>query len=99
MEATRSSMSSTQTWSSPIPYLFGGLALTLILISASLIMLACSYWKRPSGELHEADEKLPKAVITPMDAEPKIAVIMAGDDMPTYLAKPVTPPPTCCNQV
>ncbi|KAI6670454.1 hypothetical protein NL676_005339 [Syzygium grande] len=97
MEAT-SSMPSTHIWSSPIPYLFGGLVLTLILISASLIMLACSCRKRPSGESHEADEKLPKAVIRPLDAEPNIVVFMAGDDLPTYLVKPITLP-TCCDQV
>ncbi|KAK3409311.1 protein GLUTAMINE DUMPER 6 [Eucalyptus grandis] len=98
MEAT-SSMSSTHIWSSPIPYLFGGLALTLILIFTALIILVCSYQKHTSGELREADEKLPKAVIIPLDAEPKIVVIMAGDDMPTYIAKPVTPLPICCDQV
>lgn len=98
MEAT-SSMSRTHLWSSPIPYLFGGLALTLILIAAALIILACSYRKRASGAPHEADEKLPRAVMVPLDAEPKIVVIMAGDDMPTCLAKPVTPLPTCCDQV
>ncbi|KAK9078871.1 hypothetical protein SSX86_002929 [Deinandra increscens subsp. villosa] len=32
-------------WHSPIPYLFGGLAAMMGLISFALMVLACSYWK------------------------------------------------------
>ncbi|KAI6670455.1 hypothetical protein NL676_005340, partial [Syzygium grande] len=58
-------------------------------------MLACSCRKRPSGDSHQANEKLLKAMIMPLGVELKIVVIMAGDDMPPYLAKPVNPLPTC----
>ncbi|XP_010497820.1 PREDICTED: protein GLUTAMINE DUMPER 2, partial [Camelina sativa] len=32
-------------WHSPVPYLFGGLAAMLALISLALLILACSYWR------------------------------------------------------
>ncbi|CAJ1972381.1 unnamed protein product [Sphenostylis stenocarpa] len=32
-------------WHSPIPYLFGGLAIIMALISMALFILACSYWR------------------------------------------------------
>ncbi|KAH7574003.1 hypothetical protein JRO89_XS03G0237600 [Xanthoceras sorbifolium] len=32
-------------WHSPVPYLFGGLAAMLGLITFALMILACSYWK------------------------------------------------------
>ncbi|KAL3719343.1 hypothetical protein ACJRO7_004317 [Eucalyptus globulus] len=98
MRAT-SSASNTHIWSSPIPYLFGGLAVLLILISGALIMLACSSWKRPSNALGNADEKSVKPAIPPLDLEPRIVVIMAGDEKPKYLAKPVTSLSSCCDKV
>ncbi|RDX98612.1 Protein GLUTAMINE DUMPER 2, partial [Mucuna pruriens] len=70
---------------SPIPYLFGGLALMLALIGLALLILACSYSKSSSSTSNE--EKTTKRM--EVDSEPKIVVIMAGDSNPTYLAKPV----------
>ncbi|KAJ1380792.1 protein GLUTAMINE DUMPER 5-like [Sesbania bispinosa] len=64
---------------SPVPYLFGGLAVMLALIAVALIILACSY---------RNEEKPTKTVEMTVDSEPKIVVIMAGDTNPTYLAKP-----------
>ncbi|KAK3409308.1 hypothetical protein EUGRSUZ_J01435 [Eucalyptus grandis] len=98
MRAT-SSASNTHIWSSPIPYLFGGLAVMLILIAVALIILACSYWKRPSNASGDADEKPVKSMIPPLDLEPRIVVILAGDEKPKYLAKPVTSLPSCCEKV
>ncbi|OWM84694.1 protein GLUTAMINE DUMPER 2-like [Punica granatum] len=82
-------------FNTPVPYLYGALALLLGVISAALIILACSRRKsatlRPlppgSSSGSAATEGLPEM----MDGEvgPKIVVIMAGDDKPTYLAKPV----------
>ncbi|KAI6670450.1 hypothetical protein NL676_005335 [Syzygium grande] len=92
MRAT-SSTSNTHIWSSPIPYLFGGLAVMLILILVALIILACSYI---SGD---TDAKPAKPAIPPLDLEPRIVVIMAGDKKPKYLAKPVTSLPSCCDKV
>ncbi|XP_041002916.1 protein GLUTAMINE DUMPER 4-like [Juglans microcarpa x Juglans regia] len=82
-------------WNSPIPYLFGGLALMLGLISMALVILACSYRKyslSDSSRPRDAEEKISAAQPANMavDSEPKIVVIMAGDDNPTYLAKPVS---------
>ncbi|XP_062104723.1 protein GLUTAMINE DUMPER 5-like [Humulus lupulus] len=43
-------------WNSPIPYLFGGLAIMLGLITVALIILACSYRKSPSSSSAVAAE-------------------------------------------
>uniref|UniRef100_A0A5B7A9K0 Putative Glutamine dumper 2 n=1 Tax=Davidia involucrata TaxID=16924 RepID=A0A5B7A9K0_DAVIN len=80
-----------QRWNSPIPYLYGGLALMLGLVALALVILACSYKKSSSGSSTEVEEKpdsKPVNVLRP-EMEPKIVVIMAGDDNPTYLAKPI----------
>ncbi|KAL4581915.1 hypothetical protein LXL04_006449 [Taraxacum kok-saghyz] len=83
-------------WSSPIPYLFGGLALMLILIACALVILVCSY-KKPyssSNSLENAtgdQEKTPtsefRIELSP-EMEPKIVIVMPGHINPTYLAKP-----------
>ncbi|KAE8656647.1 Protein GLUTAMINE DUMPER 5 [Hibiscus syriacus] len=87
-------------WHSPVPYLFGGLAAMLGLITFALLILACSYW-RLSGRLdnhaegghaerdvesggNESESTKPVKVY-----EEKILVIMAGDENPTFLATPV----------
>ncbi|EOY03889.1 hypothetical protein QUC31_017523 [Theobroma cacao] len=93
--ASNSTASATGTgfghWNSPVPYLFSGLALMLGLISFALVILACSYKKSPSNSAHdEAEEKPAKQVSMQLEMEPKIVVIMAGDENPTYLAKPVS---------
>ncbi|KAI3439191.1 uncharacterized protein J3R85_005158 [Psidium guajava] len=98
MRAT-SSAPKTHIWSSPIPYLFGGLAVVLILIAVALIILACSYRKRTSNASGDADAKPEKPSIPPLDLEPRIVVIMAGDEKPKYLAKQVTSLPSCCDSV
>ncbi|XVF71380.1 hypothetical protein PTKIN_Ptkin12aG0033100 [Pterospermum kingtungense] len=83
--------------SSPLPYLFGSLALVLILIAMALVFLACSYRKRPSNpSSNEAQLKQEMAMARVFDSEPKIVVIMAGDDKPTFLAKPAASSSNCC---
>ena len=100
-----SSATGAQLWKSPVPYLFGSLAITLLLIAVALIILVCSYRKRASNSSGEDEEKPAMKMMnnTGVDSEPKIVVIMAGDDKPTYLAKPVvTASSTChcdCEQV
>lgn len=97
-----SAVSGIHSWNSPLPYLFGGLAVMLGLIALALIILACSYKKsstttdeeqqRSSSSSSDDDvieEKSPKLVLQPSEImEPRIVVIMAGDQNPTYLAKP-----------
>lgn len=78
-------------WNSPVPYLFGGLALMLGLIALALVVLACSYKATSSSSSGEDEAKptRPSHVLQP-EMEPKIVVIMAGDENPTFLAKPVS---------
>ncbi|KAG4911821.1 hypothetical protein AAZX31_19G035100 [Glycine max] len=78
---------SLKSFTSPIPYLFGGLALMLALIGLALLILACSYSKNYSLDGNE--DKAKRATGMEVDSEPKIVVIMAGDSNPTYMAKPV----------
>ncbi|KAL1563213.1 protein GLUTAMINE DUMPER 5-like [Salvia divinorum] len=81
-----------QRWNSPIPYLFGGLALVMGVVALALLVLACSY-KNSSSEEEPSSEKSVKAAppLQP-DVEPRIVVIMAGETNPTYLAKPIAAP-------
>ncbi|KAL0396636.1 UNVERIFIED_CONTAM: protein GLUTAMINE DUMPER 5 [Sesamum calycinum] len=73
-----------QRWSSPVPYLFGSLALVLGVIAMALVILVCSY-RSPSSE--EKPEKSVHALQP--DMEPRVVVIMAGETNPTHLAKPL----------
>ncbi|KAK7394332.1 hypothetical protein VNO78_14855 [Psophocarpus tetragonolobus] len=86
-------------WKSPIPYLFGGLAAMLALISVALVILVCSYRKRSSSEA-EADQDIIKSQAMPrmveINSEPEVLVIMAGEHNPTHLAKPITSSPLYC---
>ena len=90
MRPANSSSSSNEIWrwNSPFPYLFGGLALILGLIGVALIILSCSHKKRTPSPDHDKD-KPPKTICTEPDTVPRVVVIMAGDENPTYLATPV----------
>lgn len=89
-------------WKTPIPYLFGGLTLVLVLMSLALIIIFCSQRKRPSSsssqEHQEEEDGLRVQVMTMVDFEPKILVIMAGQENPTFLAKPIVPLSYCTCQ-
>ncbi|KMZ62843.1 Protein GLUTAMINE DUMPER 4 [Zostera marina] len=96
-------------WHSPVPYLFGGLAAMLGLIAFALLILACSYWKLSGylegGNEREGNDDLENGHVKRGDAggidtrsmyEQKIVVIMAGQNIPTFLVTPVNsdvPPP------
>ncbi|WCJ25491.1 glutamine dumper 5 [Euphorbia peplus] len=89
-------------WNSPMPYLFGGLAAMLTIITVALIILACSYRKSSLSRSSEDEEKAPSKHLRfeVLDFEPKIVVIMAGDHNPTFFANPkpvVVPPNFSCN--
>jgi hypothetical protein len=87
-------------WRSPVPYLFGGLAAMLGLIALALLTLACTYWRLTgylnstgaNGEMnsHGAARKGTGAGDSDMAPPVKVhvAVIMAGEVKPTYLATP-----------
>lgn len=92
-------------WQSPVPYLFGGLAAMLGLIAFALLILACSYWKLSGyldagaeggrdGQAGDAagGEKGSASGAARPAAEflEHVVVIMAGDERPTFLAKPAT---------
>ncbi|KAK4758367.1 hypothetical protein SAY87_019668 [Trapa incisa] len=88
------STASFQTWNSPLPYLFGGLGLMSLLIATALVILACSYHKRHDHDDRPSDDKSAShnALILPLDPERRIVVIMAGDDLPSFLAMPADVP-------
>ncbi|XP_010525885.1 PREDICTED: protein GLUTAMINE DUMPER 4 [Tarenaya hassleriana] len=93
VKATSASPASPQSpWHSPVPYLFGGLAAMLGLIAFALLILACSYW-RASGEVsgnEDGGEKESRSGEKTANAayEEKVLVIMAGEDLPRFLATP-----------
>ncbi|MED6205777.1 hypothetical protein PIB30_020905 [Stylosanthes scabra] len=77
-------------WRSPIPYLFGGMALLFVLISVALVILICSHIKHTSSEgEEEMKETIMARKVAVHNNEPKILVIMAGDEIPSYLAEPI----------
>lgn len=85
-------------WHSPVPYLFGGLAAMLGLIAFALLILACSYWRLSTpgddsgegngGRVYEEKESRSGEKAANASHEEKILVIMAGDDLPRFLATP-----------
>lgn len=86
-------------WNSPIPYLFGGLALMLGLIAIALIILACTYKKSPPADQSQDDEpQSPVHALRP-EMEPRMVVIMAGETNPTQLAKPISAAPRSQQEV
>ncbi|KAG8384550.1 hypothetical protein BUALT_Bualt04G0129500 [Buddleja alternifolia] len=77
---------------SPIPYLFGGLAMMLGLIAAALLLLVWSLKKSSSlsSSSESSNDKSENSVrVLQPEMEPRIVVIMAGETNPTYLAKPI----------
>ncbi|KAL5739489.1 hypothetical protein ACOSP7_028377 [Xanthoceras sorbifolium] len=100
MRPTNHTITSTTTnvWNSPIPYLFGSLAIVLMLIAVSLILLVCSYKKQSSSSNSTTDDNAsqkPAIVLKVLDPEPKIVVIMAGDEKPSFLAMPAVSSTIC----
>jgi hypothetical protein len=92
-------------WQSPVPYLFGGLAAMLGLIAFALLILACSYWKLSgyldagaeggrdgqSGDAAGGEKGAGSGSSRPAaEFQEHVVVIMAGDERPTFLARPAT---------
>lgn len=88
MRHTLSTPMAKTRWDSPVPYLFGGIGVLLGVIVVALLMLVCFHHRSSCSE--DKEEK-PMKVVNTEEANPnhlKIAVIMPGDDNPTYVAKP-----------
>ncbi|CAN4079539.1 unnamed protein product [Withania somnifera] len=78
-----------------VPYLFGGLAFIFLLISLALLILACTHCRKISRNSSPMSRngtmilrEVPNQIDVMAATEPKIVVIMAGDDKPSYLAIP-----------
>lgn len=79
-------------WNSPVPYIFGGFAIVFGITSAVLFILVCSHRIQMLNSIIN-DDKEKATTNTGSEqyvATPSIAVIMAGDDQPRYMAKPVS---------
>ncbi|KAK2359677.1 protein GLUTAMINE DUMPER [Trifolium repens] len=94
MNGTSSEAASLRNLSSPVPYLFGGLAFILGVIAIALLIIVCSFGEQYSSSTSSNDEeKSSNMHVVDMDQvslEQEIVVIMAGESNPTYLAKPVS---------
>jgi hypothetical protein len=76
-------------WRTPTPYLFLGFAMMMALIAVALLVLVCTRRKPSSGSSRRgssAEEASARGAMSPLDREPKVVVIMAGDDMPSFIA-------------
>ncbi|XP_068638621.1 protein GLUTAMINE DUMPER 5-like [Aristolochia californica] len=70
-----------------MPYVFVTVIAMLGLIGAALIILLCSF-RKPRANM--STNKPPEPVISQLDRESKVVVIMAGDNQPTFLAEPIS---------
>ncbi|CAN6201052.1 unnamed protein product [Urochloa humidicola] len=70
-------------WRTPTPYLFLGFGFMMGLIAVALLVLICTRRRPSSGDDLEASSA---RALQPLDREPKLVVIMAGDDLPSFLA-------------
>jgi len=68
-------------WRTPTPYLFLGFAVMMGLIVVALLVLVCT---RRMASSSSADDAV--RVLVPLDREPKVVVIMAGDALPSFIA-------------
>lgn len=71
------------------PYIFGSLAAMFGLVTFALVLVACAYG-RTLDNSHPTMDISVKRTTVGEDMEPKIVVIMAGDDNPTFLAEPIS---------
>jgi hypothetical protein len=78
-------------WRTPTSYLFLGFAMMMALIAVALLLLGCTR-RKPSagssrrGSAAEQASASARGAMAPLDREPKVVVIMAGDDMPSFIA-------------
>uniref|UniRef100_A0ACD5UGF0 Uncharacterized protein n=1 Tax=Avena sativa TaxID=4498 RepID=A0ACD5UGF0_AVESA len=73
-------------WRTPTPYLFLGFALMMGLIAVALLVLVCTR-RKPTGSSRRGSESASaRGAMAPPDREPKVIVIMAGDNFPSFIA-------------
>ncbi|GLJ43129.1 hypothetical protein SUGI_0894980 [Cryptomeria japonica] len=97
------SSSPPSAWHSPVPFLFGAVVAIVTLIAFALVVLACSHWRhsnttsqgngnnRSDSTIEEKNEIGKKGTDNLEDDNgDKVAVIMAGENMPSYIAKPTS---------
>ncbi|ESW27186.1 hypothetical protein PHAVU_003G181100 [Phaseolus vulgaris] len=83
------------SWDSSASFVYGGLAPIFGLICFALVVTACSGCGRrsESEREREAEMNVMRRSVTSdaqIDAEPNILVIVAGEQHPTHLAKPLS---------
>lgn len=84
---------------SPVPYLLGGVGAMVVLIAFAVIILALSYFREcTSGNAEAADsgkneKREDMAELSDEMGELRVIVIMAGNEKPTFIAKPTSVPP------
>ncbi|CAJ1944274.1 unnamed protein product [Sphenostylis stenocarpa] len=78
------------SWNSSASFLYGGLAPIFGVVLLALLVVACS--RRRRSQTHGGDESRWRGVTTAQGDEenPNILVIVAGEDHPTHLAKPLS---------
>ena len=76
-----------------VPFVFVVLAAMTALVAIALVILTCFHTKSTEGNhqltITSLDRTAEKPVVAPLDMEPRIAVVMAGDEHPSFLAKPL----------
>ncbi|PWA44918.1 hypothetical protein CTI12_AA478710 [Artemisia annua] len=85
MSSSPTNTSTFWRFDSPLIYLFTTIAAMLAMIVVALVILACSQRNR-RNDFDVENGKIEKIQDT---GSPKIVVIMAGDNLPTYMAAPV----------
>lgn len=94
--ATATATAKQAEWRWPVPLLFGGVTALLVLVAFALLILACSYCKtidsqRDGQSLNASAESGVRTEISGQDIEEeKVVVIMAGQQNPTFLARPAS---------
>ncbi|KAG5624091.1 hypothetical protein H5410_009309 [Solanum commersonii] len=88
--------SSFWQWKSPLPYLFGGLALTLALIIVALLLLVFSFYQ-PWSDEEEEDKSASRGnnSTSMVEMSPRIIVILAGERKPTHIGVPISSSDKC----
>jgi hypothetical protein len=78
-------------WRTPTPYLFIGFTLMMGLIAVALLILVCTRRKPSAGSSRRGsateEASARGTMMAPLDREPKFVVIMAGDHMPSFIAR------------